>query len=222
MRSRCRVVAVPPGQPARSAQRLAAHHRQRTGKREQTVQQSAALPHRSSLLPVPRERGGCPETDVGPLCLDGPVQCPPQVGDFAFASVQPDGLLLSGQVRLCFLRERQEELRHPVVGGVGVEIGPEPVGRVFQDRLEHAKTGLPVGCLTQSDEALADERIEPLQHWDASPFALGDRRGAFQRTARGEDRESREKAAFRLLEQVIAPFDGRSHRHLPLRSPSRG
>ena len=122
------------------------------------------------------------------------------------------------------------------VGGVsaaGERLVParlEPLLRVFADRLEQEEAGLPAARRRFAQEALVEERPEPVERVDAQVLArVADGLGGFQREASGEDGQAAEELCSsgesRSWLQSIAPRSvccraGRS-RAPPVRSCSR-
>ena len=71
----------------------------------------------------------------------------------------------------------------------------EPLERVLADRLEHPEPRLAVGRLALADEAVVDERGDPVEHLaELEPERLsGDGLGRLERAAADEDAEAREE-----------------------------
>src|SRR4051794_9634947 len=88
--------------------------------------------------------------------------------------------------------------------------GPFP-GVVAQS-LEHGESSLATRRLLSPEQALADQRVEPLQHID--PGRIWCRDGQRERLRRiegkapHEDAEPAEERLLGSIEQVVAPVDG--------------
>src|ERR1700719_183771 len=86
-----------------------------------------------------------------------------------------------------------------------------PLQRELANRLQHPVAGLRVCSLLAPNEVLVDQRPERLD------VCVADRLRGLKRAAPREDRETREQAAFLVIEQVVAPGDRRPQRVLPRR-----
>ena len=84
-------------------------------------------------------------------------------------------------MRLGLFRVLEQEERHALLGGIRVEIGPEAICGVFQDRLQHPETRLAVRCLSLDKHALADERAKPLEHGHPQVAGVANGLGTLQR-----------------------------------------
>src|SRR4029453_19499724 len=73
----------------------------------------------------------------------------------------------------------------------------QPLGRELADRLEHPE---PL-ALAHADEALVDERLQPVE------IGVANRLGSLERAAASKDRQSREQTLLVRLEQVVLPLD---------------
>jgi len=79
--------------------------------------------------------------------------------------------------------------------------------RELADRLQHPESRLPL-LLALAQQALVDQRPEPVQHVDAQAAPDGaDRLGRLQGTAAHEHRQPTEQSLLRPIQQVVAPGD---------------
>ena len=86
--------------------------------------------------------------------------------------------------------------------------GLEPLGGKGPDRVEQPKPRLAGGRLLGLDQALVDERHQPVEDVAAKLRRRpADRLGGLEVTAAGEDRQSIEQPLAALVEQVVAPRD---------------
>ncbi len=95
----------------------------------------------------------------------------------------------------------------------------EPLGRILPDRLEHYQARLAARHIGLSDEALLEERRERFHHVDVATHLLvcRGRDRLHRREVRvGKDREDLEQALLPGIEELVAPFDRRPQRLLPL------
>jgi hypothetical protein len=134
----------------------------------------------------PVERGA----DVVPLCVE---------------TIEPFALLRAEQSRLGFLGQREVEAGMPAPDCHPVAARRETLERVLTDGLEHPQARLvPAGMLGR-EQAVAEERLDPVQ--DVEVGLLGDGLRTAEREASDEHAKTREELSLPGPEQVVAPLD---------------
>ena len=118
--------------------------------------------------------------------------------------------------------------RHVPVAVAGLDqldlaVGLQPLGGVRPDRVQEPEARLAVGRLLDLDQALVDERHEPVEDVAADlrrPARRSPRpRRGRSRSAKTDSRSSRQRAA--VVEQVVAPGDRAAQRLLAGRQVAR-
>ena len=144
------------------------------------------------------------------VVLETPGESRPDVVVFGLEPVEP--LQLPRPVELRLLDELQHDRRLRVPDRLVPPRGPELLGGVLADRLEHREAWLAVGVVGHDSEAPPHQRVERVE------VAAADRLDRLEPCAAREHGEAGEQALLVGLEQLVAPVDRRPQRLLTSRS----
>ena len=221
-RARGRILPLLEGQDARRVERLAARRRGvRGGQRQRRGEPPPPLAHVAVHLPEAPERPGEPQRRLRLPACRRPAERRPEIVVLRLQPRQPRRLLRAGQCGLRLLREREE------VRGVRRAIAsilvarPQPLARVFADRLQHPEAGLAVRVALLPQQALPQQAATASSTSTAALLAAADRGDRLQPRAAREDRQAPEERLLRRREQPIAPGDRLPQRPLPVRQVAR-
>ena len=159
--------------------------------------------------PEPAERPRELQLSIGVVRTE-PVERDAEVVVVLFEATRPLRLRVH-VVCVALVGERREERCVAAPELVRLAGLVEALSRVLADGLEHEE---PV-VAHRLEQAEIDQRSERID------VRFGDLLRRRQREAPGEDREAREEPFGALVEQVVAPLDGRPERALPLRRVAR-
>src|SRR5262249_43787091 len=123
-------------------------------------------------VPEPPERSGQPRARLRLARLRlAPGEDGSQVVVLGLQPCQPPVLLRRSELRLCLLGQPQEVGRMPSPEVLELPAHLELLERELADRLQHPEPWLPL-LLALAEQALVDQRPEPVQHVDAQDKSL--------------------------------------------------
>ena len=159
-------------------------------------------------MPEAPQRPGHRQGELDLTRIGRPVQRGPKVVVLHLQSVEPLGLVGSQQFRLRPSRKVGEELAVAARDRYRVGTLRQALARVLADRLEHSEPRLAAGRVLASNQALVDERRDPVGNVQADVEAgIADGLRGLEGPAPAEHRQSPEENPFGLVEQVEAPVD---------------
>src|SRR5262249_27309471 len=152
--------ALERGQRGRPRLGLGAGSRRATASVEQTIDVLAALGVRGTELPVPKERGGCSQPDLGFTALGCPAQGGTKIAALRVEPPQPAHLLGAEESGLGPLGEREIEARMSTADRLTVAVPVQTLERKLPDRLEQSEAGLFVARPPGRNEIVGQERLD--------------------------------------------------------------
>ena len=167
------------------------------------------------LLPEAPHREGDADRDRRVGRRDRAVEDGADVVVLELQAIEPASLVGPGQLGGRLRDERHVPVAMAGADEVGLTVGLEPFRGVLPDRVEEPEPGLAGGGLLDLDQALVDERHQPVEDVAADlGRRTADRLGRGEVAPGGEDRQPVEQPLPAVVEQVVAPGDRAAQRLL--------
>ena len=130
---------------------------------------------------------------------------------FRFEPIRPFAVPVGTQVGVRFLGQQHEVLQVPTPEHPPVRTLLQSFECVLADCLQHREARLAVAVLRLAEQALLDQRHQPLENLTAAQLAIGvtDGLGRLDPAATDEHPEPREQRLLPRREQLVAPGDRR-------------